>query len=401
MTDQLKQITLLVISLVVFFVAILPATITLGSALRTPAPPTGWNDINYDAARTKRAPLTDLLASAKLDPTKTPMIGFKTATANFGGIFTENMRPWAGSVDPEAARLQVYGGARAIIFDIWPDPTQPSHAVVCAMTDVTQTTVQRWWYNNGLNRGVGRYSNWQMLTRNKQPAQTMISAAVSAAFDASNRQATDPFFVILKLHGAMNLAYLNRLGEQVGAALGGRGMAVQTSNQYNMNEYCAVPVSEFLNKAFVIVIPDIQQGYYSLPAVRTYDKFTAAFKGTTLAQYTNVLETQLNTVFFDPNTSIAALKAEVIPACGGGGSGGGSGTSLVAPTEAGFTVLQPSIGGTTTTNNGIMPNASWADLMESGAHFVGVNLFSPNASDPHLEGFFDPQWFGKYSFHTN
>jgi hypothetical protein len=304
------------------------------------------------------------------------------------------MNPYAGSVDPEAARLQVYAGARAIIFDIWPDPTQPAQPIVCSMTDVTQTAVQRWWYNNGLSKGVGRYSNWQLRTRNKQPAQTMIAAAVQAAFDSSNKQAGDPFFLILKLHGAMNTAYLNRLGAQVGAALNGRGMAMQAANQYNMNEYCNVPVSEFLNKAFVIVIPDIQQGYYSLPTIRTHDKFATAFKGTTLAQYTNVLETQMNTVFFDPNTSLNALKAEVIPACGGG-------TNLVAPTTAGFTVLQPTIGGTATTNNEIMPNATWADLMESSAHFVAVNLFSSNTSDPHLTGFFQPQWFGKYSFHPN
>lgn len=391
MTEQLKQLILLVVSVVVFFVALLPATITLGSALNAPKSPTGWSNINYDAARVSRAPLTDLLAAAKQDPTKTPMINYKTATANFGGIFTENMNPWAGTVDPEAARLQVYAGARAVIFDVWPDPAHPANAIVCAMTDVTQTTVQRWWYNNGLSRGVGRYSNWQMLTRNSQPAQTMIDAAVTAAFDSSNKQASDPFFLILKLHGAMNLAYLNRLGAQVGAALHGRGMAVQASNQYNANEYCNVPVSEFLNKVFVMVIPDIQQGYYSLPGVKSYDKFQTAFKGTTLAQYTNSLETQVNTVFFDPNSSLSALKAESVPGCGGG-------TSLVAPPTVGFTVLQPTVGGTTTTNTGLIPNSSWTDLMESGAHFIAVNLFSPSSSDAYLESFFESQWFGKYSF---
>jgi hypothetical protein len=40
-------------------------------------------------------------------------------------------------------------------------------------------------------------------------------------------------------------------------------------------------------------------------------------------------------------------------------------------------------------------------LMESSAHFVAVNLFSSNSADPHLTGFFQPQWFGKYSFHPN
>lgn len=390
-----KTRVIALITCTVIVVAVLIAcAVSLGKTISTPSSPKGALSMDYDAARTSRAPLTDLLADLKLDPTKTAMINFKTATANFGGIFTENMDPWAGSVQPEAARLQVYAGARAIVFDVWPDPAQPTQPVICAMTDVQQSPVQRWWYNNGLEKGVGRYSNWRVLTRNKQPAQTIISEAVAAAFDSSNRQASDPFFIILKLHGAMNTRFLNQLGEHVGKALNGRGMAVQSANQYNMNEYCNVPISEFLNKAFVIVIPDIQKGYYSLPTVRAYDKFAAAFKGTTLAQYTNVLEGQVNTVSFDPNSSMNALKAEVIPACGGG-------TNLVAPTAAGFTLLQPTTGGSSTANDVIMPNTTWADLMESGAHFVAVNLFSPNKSDPHLESFFDPQWFGKYSFHPN
>ncbi len=390
----MQLIAIMIICGIVLVAVIVPCAVLLGQTVSTPKQPKGWVSMDYDAARSARAPLTDLMSTLNVDPTKTPMINFKTATANFGGIFTENMDPWAGSVQPEAARLQVYAGARAIVFDVWPDPAQPNQPVICAMTDVTQSAIQRWWYNNGLEKGVGRYSNWQVRTRNKQPAQTIIGEAVSAAFDSSNRQASDPFFIILKLHGAMNTRFLNQLGEHVGKALNGRGMAVQSANQYNMNEYCNVPVSEFLNKAFVIVIPDIQKGYYSLPTIRTYDKFAAAFKGTTLAQYTNVLETQINTVSFDPNTSINALKAEIIPACGGG-------TNLVAPTTAGFTLLQPTTGGPSTANNEIMPNATWTDLMESGAHFVAVNLFSPNKSDPHLESFFDAQWFGKYSFHPN
>jgi hypothetical protein len=201
----------------------------LAYARAAPSNPDKYTYYDWETLSSARKPLSDLSGAIL----QQPIINFKIATAAFGGIYTEESRnglnPYIGTVDPEAARLQVLAGARAIIFDIWPDPANPSQPVVCAMKDLGND----WWVNKGgLDRGVGRYSNWKMVTRNKVPVAQMLDAAVSTAFGQGNQQ-TDPFFLILKLHGAMTVPYLNTLGTQVAGALGGKSFSSTDTNTTN------------------------------------------------------------------------------------------------------------------------------------------------------------------------
>lgn len=364
----------------------------LAYARAAPSSPDKYTYYDWQTLSTNRKPLSELPEATLAQP----VINFKIATATFGGIYTEESRgglnPYIGTVDPEAARLQVLAGARAIIFDIWPDPANPSQPVVCAMRDNDSDIIEKWWINSGgLNRGTGRYSNWKMVTRNKVPAAEMLSTAVSTAFGQGNQQ-NDPFFLILKLHGAMTIPYLNTLGTQVAAALGGKSFSSTDTNTTNTNSYCALPISQFMGqRAFVIVIPDVQAGYSILPNVNTYDAFLQQFRTTTLAQYTNAIESSAGQIFVDVQ-SLGNVAAATQTPCGGAGG------ALVPAYKAGFMVVQPSAGPSDTRNTALFSGTSYSTALQSGAQFVGLNLFSQVKSDPAIETYLSDTWFSTYSF---
>ena len=375
-------------------IVIICICVLLANTTTKPAPlkGTATPPRDYDALKGSRLPITDL---SGFDPT-TPMNKFQVATANFGGIYTEDptlMNPWNGSTNPEAARLQVEAGARAIILDIWPDPADTSKPVVCSMMDLTQNTVQNSWLTGGLNKGVSRYSNWNTVTRNKAAAGEVIHAAVSAAFNSSpGPQNDDPFFLILKLHGAMTTEYLNHLGSIVNSQLQEKGKAMNPaySRCKNQSKICTAPFNDFKACACVIVIPDINPGYNSLPSINTYSGFTTAFLETKLGEATNYLEQNPNTVFFEPS-GISTISLANQPNCT---TIGGPAQSLA---QTGFCVVQPSIGSNTTDNDSLF-TTSYTNCLQSGAQFVAVNLFSAKSNDRTLDSFFDPKFFGTHSF---
>ena len=347
---------------------------------------------DYDALKGSRQPITGLTG---FDLT-TPVNKFQVATANFGGIYTEDptlLNPWTGSTSSDAIRLQVEAGARAVVLDIWPDPADSSKPIVCAMMDLTKNTVQNSWLGTGLNKGVSRYSNWNMLTRTKAPVGEVVQAAVGSAFNSSpGTQNGDPFFLILKLHGAMTIDYLNRLGTIVNNQVEAKGFAMNSAYAAckNQTKMFSSPINDFMGKVCVIVIPDINSGYNSLPAINSYPAFTAAFLPTVLGEATNYLEQTSNSVFFEPD-GIATVSAANQPNCN---TIGGPQQSLA---QVGFTVVQPSSGSSITDNDRLF-TTSYTNCLQSGAQFVAVNLFSPKQSDGVLNTFFDPKFFGTYSF---
>jgi hypothetical protein len=368
--------------------------IVLTNTTKVPANPNGWSTVDYDANQVNRKSFAEYLATNSI-PDSTPMVNFSVATANFGGIFTEDMAlmsPWVGSVSPEAARLQVEAGARAIVLDIWPNPADPASPVVCAMVDTTEwSTANRWRNSWGLGAGVGRYSNWQKLTRNTAPVGDVLQSAITAAFNGSpGNQNGDPFFVILKLHGAMTLDYLNLLGTTVKNAIGAYAMPSPWPGTLNQKMLCTAKVSEFMGQAFVIVIPDIETGYNILPNTSTYSSFTTQFLTTTLGEVTNALEQAPNTILFDPG-SVDTISVPSTANCVLGGP-------QLTLAGAGFCVVQPSIGGQTTDNQKLFSQNSFQTCLQSGAQFVAMNLFSRNTGDTQMQQWFDPKYYGTYSF---
>jgi hypothetical protein len=375
----------------IIFVIMIVQAVYLGTTVITPWHANGAGGRNYDALQGSRRSLQEYCQTVGLDPNTAPMVSLNVATANFGSIFTETqslVNPWTGSVHCDAVRRQVEGGARAVILDIWPDPADSAHPVVCAMLDHREWSVQQWWRNNGLAKGTSNYSNWNLLTRNKLPAGEVLTAAINAAFSSSpGRQNTDPFFLIVNLHGAMTLTYLNTLGNIIQQSIQGYGMAVEWSHAQQQPKFYNAPISSFMNRVCVIVIPDIDINLNSLPGINTYAAFVPAFMSTKMGEVTNAIQNQPREIAFDVG-SIGTISTPTKPNCPAGGP-------LKTPAEAGFCVVQPTIGGSTNDNATAFAGSSWTNCLQSGAQFVGVNMFS---SDAVMEQFFDPAYFGTWSF---
>jgi len=376
------------IAILVFIIIVRQITF-LTNTLQKPADPVGWASMDYDANKGSRDSLTNYMASKGLDPKTTPMNQFSIATANFGGIFTEHigtLQPWIGSVSGDAARRQVEAGARALMLDIWPDPADPQKPIIASMLDTQEWSLQNLWMKWGLSKGVGRYSNWQQLTRNTAPVGEIIKPAIAAAFGSSpGPQNSDPFFLILKLHGGMTKEYLNHLGDIVRDAIGGRAMAPEWNKCVNQNAICTATVDQFLSRVFVIVIPDIQPGYNSLPKIHNHTDFIPAFLATRLGEVANAVERTSNSMSFEPSGRSAVATAAA--------------AACAPAAQKGFCIIQPSIGGWTTDNSMLFRDQdTYGACVDSGAQFVAVNLFSPNKNDGALSSFFDDSLFGKYSF---
>ena len=361
-------------------ISIICMCVLLSNTTTAPTPPTGSAGRDYDALQVTRRPLTDI---SGIDLTK-PMINCKVLTANFGGIYTENpalLSPWNGTVSADAARLQVEAGARAIILYIWPNPADTAQPIVCAMMDLTKNSAQDWWLKNGLSNGVSRFSNWNKITRNTAPAGDIIQAAIKAAFSSiPGGQNSDPFFLILKLHGAMTTTYLNTLGSIVNSQVHALGYAMNSgySSFKNQDKMNTAAINDFMNKVCVIVIPDIQPAYDSLPGINTHSEFTKAFLATTLGEATNYLEQGPQTVFFEPD-GISKITSDKL-------------------NTYGFCVVQPSIGATVTDNESLFTTTDYATCFKSGAQFVAVNLFSSGKTNVTVNTVYDAAYFGSYSF---
>ena len=390
------QITIAALVLVMVIVMI----VMLNRVVSPPTPPIGSSVVpDYNASALSRKPLGPSSNPASLMALKTiadttPMLNFQIATANFGGVFTTNrfMDPWIGEVNATAATLQIEAGARAMTLDIWPDPADSSKPVVVCMMDMVNYGIQANWTGSwgGLGRGVGRYSNWNAVTRNKLPVGEVVSAITKAAF--TGLQSGDPFFLIFKLHGAMTKDYLNTLGSIVGPLLSGTAMSSAYNKCNNQAAAAAAPVSDFMGKCCVIVVPDFQTAFQALPGVVDTQTFNTQFLATKMGELTNFLEMNPNPIFFDP-LSVAALQQRSITT---------STAKTVTPPQAGFCLLQPPIGGPSTDNATLFSTNSFPTCMNTKAQFVAVNLFDQADSDPTLTSFFDPgQYFGTYSFIYN
>jgi hypothetical protein len=379
-------------------VAVIWASTVLHQTRTTPAQPTGWANYDYDANQVNRQSLANYLGNpAPSDASMNiPMRQFAVATANFGGIYTNegSASPYIGTVSTDAARRQVEAGARAVVFDIWPDPAAPATPVVCAMEDYTEAALpDRIWASSwGLGKGVGRYSNWKLLTRNTMPASAIVAAAVNAAFQPSNRQAGDPFFLYLKLHGAMNVAYLNTLAAGLVSAIGGHAMDSVWNKAQNQAKLCSEPVSSFMGKVFVTVIPEVVPGYYPLPGVTKYSDFVSQLLATNMGDVVNAIEQTAGTIYFDPS-NLAAVSADTVSQ-----SNCVSGQTTISPSQAGLVLVQPTIGGTSADNDVLFAGTGLQDAIKAGAQMVAVNLFSPNDSDAQMTAFMNPALFGAYSF---
>jgi len=320
----------------------------------------------------------------------------QVATANYGGIYTEfkqsglpKMTPWHGVVDPEAVTAQIDAGARAIIFDIWPNPADFTQPVVASMIDqeVDGTTLAWWKTTGGLKQGIYRYSNWHKLTRNVMPAAPLINTAVTQA--GLGNQGNDPFFLILNMHGRMPKSYLDGFGTALITALQGKQLsAANMVTPTSTMNLCKTPISTLKDKVFVIVNPDVTPGM-------SREAFNAMFYTTKLAEATNLLTTT------ERPTVVKTNEGTILTMIKNADCDGKIAVQVPLPTVS-LCCMQPSIGEQFTDNASQYRKNSFTSCMGTGAQFVGVNVFGGDSNGPDvvLQAWQDPKLFGTYSFKT-
>jgi hypothetical protein len=348
----------------------------------------------YNGNVGSRQSIDSYLSSINMTADKVMVTELQVATANYGGIYTEfkqpwipKMSPWNGIVDPDAVKTQIEAGARAIIFDIWPNPADFTQAIVASMIDQEEGgTSLAWWKDTGgLTQGIFRYSNWNKLTRNVMPAASLITTAVTIA--GQGRQANDPFFLILNMHGRMPKSYLDSFGTALITALQGKQLSaanmVTPTSTINL---CKTPISTLKNKVFVIVNPDV-------PAGITREAFNAMFYTTKLAEATNLLTTT------ERPTVVKTIEVNTIKSAKNADCDGKMAVQVSLPTIS-LCCIQPSIGERYTDNTQQYKFPTFTDCMGSGAQFVGVNVFGGDSTGPDavLQAWQDPKLFGTYSF---
>jgi len=360
---------------------------------------------DYDAIKGNRRSLRNYLSdtSGSLTPETVKIKDLQISTANYGGIFTDvkgniSITPWHGTVSSEAARCQVEAGARAIVFDIWPDPSNMTQPIIACMTDTSETHFLRkgenWWAANGLPATHGTdstYSSWKCLTRNKGNAAEILKVAVDTAF--TGVQSEDPFFLLLNLHGILSPTYLKNLAKAIENAVSGRQLRVSGNQSSTM---CETLVSVLLNKVMVIVTPDIPTG-------SDQESINRVLMASDMKNFINVLPTpEVEFVFRPSNIGMITTKKYsdcAVP------------TTKTSLSSTSLCCIQPSIGFVYTDNdNGFKPS-TYSRCMATGAQFVAVNVFgsAPNkytgsalgniGGDP--DSVLSGPWkadFGKYSF---
>ena len=355
-----------------------------------------YQPANPKITNTSRGSFTD--ASFNVDDL---MINYQVATAAYGGIYTEQGRTFSnynGYVHPDAVDDQIAAGARALIFDVWPNPADLSQPCVAAMEQNTG-----WWNTTGglaiSGSGIsnGGFSNWKTLTRNVWDLASMLSRVAQGPLN-------DPLFVILNLHGAMTTTYLNKVGSIIITALGTRRMSTEHDKNGGAGLLCTAKVSAFTGKIFTIANIVIDSGFQSLPGFTTQQTVnTAALGAATFAESINLLSgtPQLN-VFSIPGAS--AIQTTMVPGC--------TSTTQVPLPQTTFAVIQPTTGSLDTANDTQYTGAtSFISCLGLGAQFVGVNMFDAgNSADDDtrkqaqgntttLGDFFRPKVFGYTSFH--
>jgi hypothetical protein len=337
------------------------------------------------------------------------MINYQVATAAYGGIYTEQGRTYSnynGTVSADAVDDQITAGARAIIFDIWPNPANPTLPCVAAMEQNTG-----WWNTTGGLTKIdgaqlpgasnGGFSNWRKLTRNVGELADMLNHIQQSNIVI---QQQDPFFVIFNLHGAMTTTYLNTVGGIIKKAFDGRRMSTEYDKNGGAALLCTAKVSAFTGKIFTIANIVIDSGFQSLPGFTSQaDINNAALEATTFAESINLLSGSPHSNVVSISSS-SAIQSTKVPGC--------STTTQVPLNQTTFTVLQPTTGSIDTTNDSQYTGAtSFISCLGTGAQFVGVNMFDAgNSADDAtrrkdqgntttLGDFFRPKVFGSTGFH--
>lgn len=188
----------------------------------------------YSAANPSRKGIREYLASLKysgVPDTHFVLTNFYVSTVNAGGMFFPITDGVASS---EATRAAILGGARAIVFDIWPDLTP------------------------GANFGpilqfVESGSLWRRISINSIPLSYALKTLIEEAFEHNERPGYyDPLIIYLRFRGKPRMDTYNLTARALSATL----EAYRLPNLYNacrnQDTIFSTLITEFFRKVIIV-----------------------------------------------------------------------------------------------------------------------------------------------------
>jgi hypothetical protein len=186
----------------------------------------------YAQENPKRIGLRDYLKTlqaANVGANLMPLTNFYVSTVNATGVFF----PAAdGTISAEAARAAVLGGARAFVFDIWPDMKAGAN-----FGPVIQT--------------VESGSMWRRISLNSLPFVSVLQALTREAFQSGRPGSEDPIFLYLRFRGKPRRSTYDGAAAALRTTLERYRLDPSYNGARGQDRLFASPITNFFNKALI------------------------------------------------------------------------------------------------------------------------------------------------------
>ena len=289
-------------------------------------------------ATIKRKGLREYLNSIqnKINGSELALTNFYVSTVNATGFFFPAKH---GVFTPEAARLAVLGGARAFVFDIWPDLTPGAE-----FGPILQV--------------VEEGSLWRRISINSLNVSVVLQALIQEAFEIPERPGSgDPVYFYLRFRGKPRRRTLDGTADALRATMESYRLPPAYYNRNKQDGIFSTPITEFFKKVIICSNNNAQ--------------------GSRLSDFINVGVKDGYTLEWDPRQA-KGLTVD--------------GRASEAPKiQASLTWVAPNSETPTAENNNYDFKASW----DVGIHFCAVNFWNNNDK---LKEYMTTPMFGVYSF---
>ena len=156
---------------------------------------------------------------------------FYVSTVNAGGIFFPGVN---GVVSTDAVRLAVAGGARAFVFDLWPD-VEPGG-------DFGPTL-----------QVIEAGSMWRRTTLNALPFVLALQTLVAQALETpTNPGHQDPLILYLRFRGNPRAATFNKTADALQSVITPYRLDLAFNNCRGADRLFKVPISQLFSKVIVV-----------------------------------------------------------------------------------------------------------------------------------------------------
>jgi hypothetical protein len=292
----------------------------------------------YDAENPKRKSLRDYLLTLKSTnvPDAQLILGnMYVSTANAAGVFLPGRD---GTVSPMAARAALLGGARAFVFDIWPDLTPGAQ-----FAPILQV--------------VESGSLWRRISMNSSAFITVLRTLVSEAFDITERPgAEDPLIFYLRFRGKPRATTYTGVANALRATIEPYRLGPSFNNCKSQDVLFTQILTNLFKK--VVIISNHRAEGNALS-----DYINAGSKDGVKLEYTL--------------SDIRGLSAE-------------NRVAAESSIKQNLTFLAP-----LSEDKAAEDNFAFKEAHDLGIHFAAMNFFNPNDQ---LKAYLGPDVFGTYSF---